>query len=128
MKASLINYRQSPRKVRLVVDLVRGKTVSEAISLLKFTEKRASEVISKLISSAFANAKNTGVNSDATVLFIKEISVDKGITLKRMMPRARGSSAPIRKRSSHVELVLGVKEVKEKVVKAKKTSSTKTKK
>jgi large subunit ribosomal protein L22 len=108
MKANLKNYRQSPRKVRLVADLVRGKKVSQALLELKFLPKRATEVIIKMISSAVANAEhNFKVSADD--LFIKEITVDKGITLKRYRPRARGVAKRINKRTSNIAITLGVK-------------------
>lgn len=108
MKATLSNYRQSPRKVALVAGLIRGKKVSVALSALRFTTKRATDPIEKLLRSAIANAKNAGV-ANPEELFINEIRVDKGIVLKRFMPRARGSAAQILKRSSHVFISLGEK-------------------
>ncbi len=122
IKASLTNYRQSPRKVRLVADLVRGKNVEVAMVELDFLAKRAGEPIKKLIKSAIANAKDAKIEN----LFVESIRVDKGIVLKRMMPRARGSGFPIKKRSSHVEVVLIEKEPKAKSAK-KKTVKSKTK-
>jgi large subunit ribosomal protein L22 len=107
MKAFLKNYRQSPRKVRLVADLVRGKDVTKALETLKFANKRASEPFSKLIKSAEANAKSQGI--DVTTLFVKTVTVDKGTVLKRFMPRARGSSARINKRNSHLNVELAVR-------------------
>ncbi len=108
MKASLKNYRQSPRKVRLVADLVRGKTVNQALLELEYLPKRASEVMTKLIASATANAENNfKVSKDDLV--VKEISVDQGITLKRYRPRARGVAKRINKRTSNISLNLGVK-------------------
>ncbi len=127
IKASLSNYRQSPRKVRLVADLIRGKNVNEALVELDFLAKRAGEPIKKLILSAVANAK--GANTEN--LFVESIRVDKGIVLKRMMPRARGSGFPIKKRSSHVEVVLIEKMPKEskkkEVKKVTKKSTAKSK-
>ncbi len=114
MKAFLKNYRQSPRKVRLVAGLIRGKKVAEAIAELDFLPKRASFPMKKLLMSAVANAKNSGIEMEA--LFIKEVRVDKGITMKRMMPAAMGSGHRINKRTSHVNILLG-----EKVAKVKKT-------
>lgn len=105
MKAILRNYRQSPRKVALAAGLVRGKKVKDALTQLNFTVKRASSPVAKLIESAVSNAKNAGV-TDTDSLIVKEIRVDKGIVLKRMMPRARGSASRINKRSSHVMVVL----------------------
>ena len=107
MKAILKNYRQSPRKVRLVADVVRGKKVNAAISALQFVDKRASETFSKVIKSALANAVSQGANPDQ--LIVKHVSVDKGVTQKRFMPRARGSASRINKRSSHITVELGVK-------------------
>ncbi len=107
MKAVLKNYRQSPRKVRLLADLVRGKKVAKALEVLSFTNKRAAEPVVKLINSAVANAKQHG--ADVEKLFIKSIAVDKGIVLKRFMPRARGSAAQILKRASHISVELGSK-------------------
>ncbi len=106
MKAFLKNYRQSPRKVRLVADLVRGKEVGKALEMLKFVNKRAALPVEKLIRSAVANAKNTGT---AGTLVVKSIAVDKGIVMKRFMPRARGAAARINKRSSHITIELGTK-------------------
>lgn len=117
MKATLSNYRQSPRKVGLVAGLIRGKKVSEALKALKFANKRASDPIEKLLMSAIANAKNAGVENTMD-LFVNEIRVDKGIVLKRYMPRARGSSAQILKRSSHVIITLGEKAQKGKLSKS----------
>lgn len=106
VKAELKNYRQSPRKVRLVADIVRGKKVNEALNILTVTAKRSSLPIKKLVESAIANAKhNFGL--DENNLFIKEISVNEGVTIHRWMPRARGSAAPIRKRTSRVFVILG---------------------
>lgn len=105
MKALLKNYRQSPRKVHLLADLVRGKDVAKARAVLAFTNKRASEPFLKVIDSAVANAKASG--KDVSALFIKRVAVDKGMTMKRFMPRARGSASPINRRSSHIVLELG---------------------
>jgi len=107
MKAILKNYRQSPRKVRLVADVVRGKKVTDALNALQFVEKRAAEPFAKVIQSALANATQAG--ADTTKLVVKKVSVDKGTTLKRFMPRARGSASRINKRSSHITVELGVK-------------------
>jgi len=107
MKAFLKNYRQSPRKVRLVAGLVRGKNVSQALIELDFLAKRASSPLKKLLMGAVANAKNMG--KEAENLFIKEFRVDKGVTMKRMMPAAMGSGHRINKRTSHITLSLGEK-------------------
>jgi large subunit ribosomal protein L22 len=107
MKAILKNYRQSPRKVRLLADLVRGKKVVDALATLRFVDKRASGPFSKVIESAVANAKTQGKNLDK--LFVKSVAVDKGTVLKRSMPRARGSASRINKRNSHISVELGEK-------------------
>lgn len=104
MKAVLKNYRQSPRKVRLVVDLVRGKRVTQALGALQFLDKRAAEPVAKLIKSAVANAKQQGKDVDRLV--IKHIVVDKGTVFRRFMPRARGAASPINRRNSHITIEL----------------------
>src|SRR3989338_1564144 len=109
MKAQLKTYRQSPRKVRLVSDLVKGKSVSDALRLLSVTTKSAAKPLSKLISSAIKSAKDSS-NVDEKSLFIKDFRVDAGATLKRSMPRARGRAFPILKRTCHVSLVLEERE------------------
>lgn len=115
MKAFLKNYRQSPRKVALVAGLIKGKRVAEAFVLLENLPKRASLPVKKLLSSAVANAKQAGVNEEG--LFVSNITVNKGIVLKRIMPRARGSASRINKRTSHVLLTLVEKNTEEKKVK-----------
>ena len=107
MKAALKNYRQQPRKVRLIADLIRGKSVQKAIALLRFTDKRATEPFMKVLQSAVANAVQQGKNAEA--LIVKSVSVNKGITYKRFMPRARGASSRINKRTSHIAIELGEK-------------------
>lgn len=107
MKASLKNYRQSPRKVRLIADLVRGKNLVEALTMLKFVNKKAAEPFSKVLRSAEANAKRKGKNPEQ--LFIKKVAVDKGEVYKRYMPRARGSASPINRRNSHITVELAEK-------------------
>ncbi len=104
MKAFLKNYRQSPRKVRLVADLIKGKRVSEAFKQLKNLAKRASEPMDKLLASAVANAKQAGVNIEE--LYVENVTVNEGIVMKRSMPRARGSASRINKRTSHIMLTL----------------------
>ncbi len=113
--ATLSNYRQSPRKVRLVANYVKGKTVAQALAQLSLLPKRASDPVAKLVSSALANAKNAGYNeSDLKVL---NLTVDEGAILYRRRARARGRAAPIRKRTSHLKVTLlapdMVKEAKE---------------
>lgn len=104
MKASLKNYRQSPRKVRLVAKSVRGKKVADAIAILNFMPKRAALPLKKLVESAVANS---GMNMSD--LIVKNIEINKGVVLKRIMPRARGSAYGINKRTSHVLVTLAVK-------------------
>lgn len=97
--------RMAPRKVRLVADLVRGKQVGEALNTLRFTPKAASQPVKKLIESAVANAENNyGLDIDA--LWVQEIRVDEGPTLKRFRPRAQGRAFRINKKTSHVSVVL----------------------
>lgn len=107
MKAVLKNYRQSPRKVRLLADLVRGKKVKDALNTLQFVNKRASEPFAKVIRSAAANATQAG--KDGNELVISKVTVDKAATLKRFRPRARGSASRINKRNSHITVELGGK-------------------
>ena len=105
MKASLKYLRITPRKARLVADLVRGKNVEQALDLLKFTRKRSAKPIAALIKSAASNAdQKGGVNVDK--LFVKTLYVDEGPTIKRWMPRAQGRATPIMKRTSHVTVEL----------------------
>jgi large subunit ribosomal protein L22 len=105
MKAYLKNYRQAPRKVRLVANLIKGKSVAVADLELKHLAKRAALPMEKLLASAVANAKVAGV--DVENLMVKDVTVDKGVVLKRHMPRAFGRAAAIHKHSSHVTLTLG---------------------
>lgn len=103
--ASLKNYRQSPRKVRSVANLVRGKSVEKALDTLNFLSKKASDPLRGLLMSAIANAKNN-FKIEKEALMIKSLTVNAGQILKRRMPRARGNSYPINKRTSHVDLTL----------------------
>lgn len=107
MKAFLKNYRQSPRKVRLIADLVRGKKAADALTTLQFVDKRAAGPFAKVIESAVANAKNAGKDTDKLV--IKTVTVDKAPTMRRMRPRARGSASRINKRNSHIRVELAEK-------------------
>ncbi len=105
IKAKARNIKISPRKVRLVIDVVRGLKVDSALSQLRFVSKKAVIPVTKLINSAIANAVNT-YDLDKSNLFVKEIRVDEGVTMKRWMPRARGRATPLRKRTSHINIVL----------------------
>ncbi len=111
VKAQARFVRISPRKVRVVIDLVRGKSVDEALTLLKFIPKRASEPIAKVIKSAAANAEhNFNLNKDNLV--ITKAYVDQGPTLKRFHPRQRGQAFPILKRTSHITVMVAEKEAR----------------
>ncbi len=100
--------RVSPRKARLVSELVKGKKVEEALSILAFTKKAFAKTLTKLINSAVANAQHNK-QMDVDTLVVKRISVDGGPTLKRHIPRAMGRTTMIRKRTSHVTVVLDEK-------------------
>jgi large subunit ribosomal protein L22 len=125
MKALLTNYHQSPRKVRLVADLIRGKSVIAARAALLYLPKKSTPAISKLLDSAVANARQTG--ADAADLYVKKITVDKGLVMRRARPFARGRSGSIRKTMSIVFLELGTSAAPKKVAKsaAKTTASPK---
>lgn len=103
--AKLKFARLSPQKTRLVVDLVRGKAVQEALNILKFSPQRPADIVAKLVRSAVANAEQKGV-SDVDRLFVKAVFVDQGPVLKRFMPRAQGRATKIRKPTSHITVVL----------------------
>ncbi|MCU7557043.1 50S ribosomal protein L22 [Macrococcus capreoli] len=110
-KAVARTIRIAPRKVRLVLDLIRGKEVAEAIAILKLTNKASSPVVEKLLMSALANAEhNYDMNIDT--LIVKEAYANEGPTLKRFRPRAQGRASAINKRTSHITIVVGEKEVK----------------
>lgn len=104
MKAELRKYNQSPRKVRLVTEFVKGKSVKEALVALSFLPKRASLPVKKLIESAVANAKAKG--EDVANLKIKNIIVDSDGMMVRYMPRAQGRATPIRRKKSRVSITL----------------------
>jgi large subunit ribosomal protein L22 len=99
--AQLSDYRQSPRKVRLIADLIRGRNVETALALLSTLPKRGSDPMAKLLRSAVSNAK-----TDASALYISKIEVNGGVVFKRQMPRARGRAALIRKKTSRITLSL----------------------
>ena len=107
--AKLNNCPTSPRKMRLVADLVRGEDVNKALAILKFSPKEASRRLEKLLLSALANwqAKNEEADIEQAALYVKEIRVDGGNMLKRLRPAPQGRAHRIRKRSNHVTLVLG---------------------
>ena len=101
--------RITPRKARLVADLVRGKKVSDALAILNLTPRAASPLIEKVVVSASANAVNN-LNMNKEKLFIKEIYVNQGMTMKRYLPRAKGSADRLLKRTSHITVVVAEKE------------------
>ncbi len=106
--------RQSPYKMRLVVDQIRGKDVNEALGLLRFSKKHAAKQIEKVLNSAVANAEFKARKDDESIdvdtLYIKHVVVNEGPALRRFMPAAQGRATPIRKRTSHVEIVLDARE------------------
>ena len=104
-RAELRHARISARKVKIVIDTIRGKNVKEAIAILKYTNKAAAPVVEKLVKSAMANAVNNH-KMDESKLYISEIYANQGVTMKRIMPRAKGRANRIRKRTSHITVVL----------------------
>ena len=109
--AKLNNCPTSPRKMRLVADLVRGKMADRALNILRFSQKEASRRLEKLLLSAISNweAKNEGLNVEDAELYISRITVDSGSMLKRLRPAPQGRAHRIRKRSNHVTIVLDSK-------------------
>lgn len=108
-KATARTVRVSPRKSRLVVDLIRGKHVADAIAILKFTPTSAAHEVEKVLNSAIANAENN-FGLEKANLFVNEIFVNEGPTMKRSRPRAKGSASPINKRTAHITVVVAEKE------------------
>ena len=110
-RATLRFIRVAPRKARLVVDLIRGKMVNEAMAILNFSPKYVSPLVKKVLNSAVSNAMKIAENKNSKIdvdkLFVKKVTVDEGPTLKRYMPRAMGRATLIRKRTSHIKIVLG---------------------
>ncbi len=104
--AQLNSYRQSPRKVRVVANAIKGKSVKEAKSRLDFITKRATGPLHKLLNSAIANAKQNA-SMDENILYVKKVFVDQGPSLKRWRARAQGRAASIKKRMSHITVILG---------------------
>jgi len=120
----------SPRKMRLVADMVRGQVVNHALDMLKHSTKEASRRLEKLILSAVANwqSKNAGSRIEDSNLIVKEIFVDAGTMLKRIQPAPQGRAYRVRKRSNHVTVILGTPEIKKETVeKVKKAKDTQTK-
>src|SRR5437016_4877542 len=116
LEARAINryVNSSPRKMRLVIDLIRGKSVPEALNILHFLPKHASRVAEKVLRSAVANLhqKDEGGRTDNTTLFIKEAFVNGGPSMKRMLPAPMGRAYRIQKRSNHVTIIIAQKEIK----------------
>ena len=108
-RAKLSYARISSRKVKIVIDLIRNKNVAEALAILKFTPKAAAEIVEKLLKSAVANADHN-FGMDTEKLYVAEIFANQGPTLKRVRPRAQGRAFRIRKRTSHITVVLKEKE------------------
>ncbi|MBF7103029.1 50S ribosomal protein L22 [Pediococcus pentosaceus] len=108
-QATAKTVRIAARKIRLVVDLIRGKNVAEAFAILKFTPRSASPVVEKVLKSAVANAENN-FDLDREDLVISKVFVNEGPTLKRFRPRAKGSASPINKRTSHITVVVSEKQ------------------
>lgn len=104
-RAELKYARIAPRKVKIVADLIRGKNVDEALAIVKFTPKASSEIVEKLLKSAIANAENNH-GMDRSKLVVSQIYANQGPTLKRIRPAAKGSAVRIRKRTSHITIVL----------------------
>ena len=108
-RATLKFARISSRKIKIVADLIRGKDIDEALAIMKFTPKASSEVLEKLLKSAIANAENNHDMKHEN-LYVAEIFANQGPTLKRIRPAAKGSAVRIRKRTSHITIVLKEKE------------------
>lgn len=107
-KAVAKYVRIAPRKVRVVMNLIRGKNVAEAFAILKFTPKAGAEVLNKVLKSAVANAENN-FDMDSDLLYVKTAFVDEGPTLKRIHPRSRGQAFKILKRTSHITIIVDEK-------------------
>jgi large subunit ribosomal protein L22 len=105
VKATAKTVRVTPRKARLVLDNIRGKSVNEALAILEFTPNQAASAVAKVVKSAAANAEhNNSMNPDD--LFVKACYADEGLVMKRYMPRAKGSASQILKRTSHITVVV----------------------
>ncbi|MCZ6479754.1 MAG: 50S ribosomal protein L22 [candidate division NC10 bacterium] len=105
-RAVLKFVRVPPRKARLVVDLIRGQDVGQALTIVRYTPKRAARIVEKLLRSAMANAQHNHGVRDVERLFVKAATVDEGPRGKRWVPRAMGRATPIQKRTSHITIVL----------------------
>ena len=105
VKSTAKTLRIPPRKARIVIDLIRGKDAAEAAAILKFTPNVAAEAVGKVLKSAVANAVNNH-DMDEEKLYVKACYANEGVTLKRFMPRAKGSASAIHKRTSHITVVV----------------------
>lgn len=105
-RAIIRNVRQSPRRVRVVADMIRGRSVEDAMAMLRLQPRKAAKTLAKLLTSAVANAEHNQ-QADVDSLVVKRVCVDPAPTLKRWMPRAMGRANRINKRSSHVTIVVG---------------------
>ncbi len=106
-KATLKYYRAKPRKARLLADMIRGKRVSEALTMLRLSPRASAKILEKVVLSALANATDKGQADDPEGLIIQRVCVDQGPTLKRFRARARGRIGRVKHRSCHVQVVLG---------------------
>ena len=109
VKAVLNKTRTAPQKARLVARLICGKNVNDAMNILQLTQKKAARILQKVLKSALANAEENHKVLDVDDMYVKCVTVDQGVVMKRTMPRARGTSNTIRKRSSNICLVLSEK-------------------
>lgn len=114
VRAILRHTRTTPQKARLVANMIRGKNVNDAMNIVTFLQKRVAGEFQKLLKSAIANAEENHKVLDVDGLMVKKVTVDAGVTWKRNMPRARGMATVIRKRTSHITLILDEKLVSEK--------------
>ena len=108
-RATAKTLRIQPRKARLVLDLIRGKDVDEAVAILNYTPNKGGKMVGDVLKSAIANAVNN-YGLDEEDLYVKECYADEGLTMKRWMPRAKGQASPIHKRTSHITVVVAEKE------------------
>lgn len=110
--ATLNNFPTSPRKMRLVADIIRGVDANQALDILAFTRKEAAKAMDKLLRSAISNfEQKTGLRAEESSLFVKEVFVDSGRVLKRVQPSPQGRAHRIRKRSNHITLILDTKNI-----------------
>lgn len=114
VRAILRHTRTTPQKARLVANLIRGKNVNDAMNILTYLQKRVANEFRKLLKSAIANAEENHKVLDVDDMVIKRVNVDEGVTWKRNMPRARGMATVIRKRTSHITLIIDENLVSEK--------------